>query len=98
MKASVSSEALAAFLVAAHRNTYADKGAAKAPSTRLRSLDYSTTVGHNKNRMLSVPSPLKMALCVYHPLLGKGERLNYYEHCLLKLMAKLGPLCNRIAF
>jgi Domain of unknown function (DUF5680) len=40
MKASVSSEALATFLVAAHRNTYADKGAAKAPSTRLRSLDY----------------------------------------------------------
>src|SRR5712691_3359571 len=40
MKASVSSVALAEFLVAAHRNTYADKGAAKAPSTRLRSLDY----------------------------------------------------------
>jgi hypothetical protein len=31
---------LARFLVDAHRNTYADKQAAKAPSSRLRSFDY----------------------------------------------------------
>jgi hypothetical protein len=40
MNAAVSSAALAAFLVDAHRNTYADKSAVKAPSTRLRSFDY----------------------------------------------------------
>jgi hypothetical protein len=40
MNAAVSSAALAAFLVDAHRNTYADKNAAKTLSTRLRSLDY----------------------------------------------------------
>jgi hypothetical protein len=36
----VSSAALAEFLVEAHRKTYADKSAAKAPSTRLQSFDY----------------------------------------------------------
>ena len=40
MNAAVGSAALAEFLVEAHRKTYADKSAAKAPSTRLRSLDY----------------------------------------------------------
>lgn len=40
MKASIGSVALAAFLVDAHRNTYADKNAAKVSSTRTRSFDY----------------------------------------------------------
>jgi len=37
---------LAAFLVDAHRNTYADKAAAKVASTRLRSFDYRFERGH----------------------------------------------------
>ena len=40
MNAAVSAAAVAEFLVAAHRKTYADKNAAKAPSTRLQSFDY----------------------------------------------------------
>lgn len=40
MNAPVGLAVLARFLVDAHRNTYADKNAAKAPSTRLRSFDY----------------------------------------------------------
>ena len=40
MNAAISSAALAGFLVEAHRKTYADKSAAKAPSTRLQSFDY----------------------------------------------------------
>jgi hypothetical protein len=40
MNVAVGSAALAAFLVEAHRNTYADKNAAKTVSTRLRPFDY----------------------------------------------------------
>lgn len=40
MKAAISVEALAGFLVEAHRNTYADKTAATTSSSRPRSVDY----------------------------------------------------------
>src|SRR5260370_31921137 len=40
MRAALDIAVLARFLIDAHRNTYADKKAAKVPSTRLRSFDY----------------------------------------------------------
>lgn len=40
MNAAISSETVARFLLEAHRKTYADKNAAKAPSSRARSVDY----------------------------------------------------------
>src|SRR5258708_37835186 len=40
MKAALDIAVLARFLIDAHRNTYADKKAAKVPATRLRSFDY----------------------------------------------------------